>query len=58
MKICPVEAEFFHADRKTDKHDEVFFLAILRPSTGYSFNCWNAYELHESLKEAKLPSGS
>ena len=22
MKICPVGAELFHADRQTDKHDE------------------------------------
>jgi len=22
MKICPVGAEFFHADRQTDRHDE------------------------------------
>ena len=22
MKIPPVEAEFFHADRQTDRHDE------------------------------------
>jgi len=25
MKIRPVEAELFHVDGKTDKHDEVFF---------------------------------
>jgi len=22
MKICPVGAELFHADRRTDRHDE------------------------------------
>ena len=22
MKICPVAAELFHADKKTNKHDE------------------------------------
>ena len=25
MKICPVGAELFHADRQTDRHDEDTF---------------------------------
>jgi hypothetical protein len=32
MKIRPVEVKLFHADRKTDRHDEAnsHFFAILR----------------------------
>jgi hypothetical protein len=32
MKICPVEAELFHEERRTEGHDEVKsrFSAILR----------------------------
>jgi len=32
MNICSVGAELFHADRRTDTHDEanIYFRAILR----------------------------
>jgi len=49
MKICPVRAEFFHADGQTDRHDEVFRNLANAPNNEYlatvillqiSNHCW------------------
>jgi len=52
MKICPVGAELFHADRGTDMKDNSRFLAILRTglTTSASHPHCSPTQLQKSLK--------
>jgi hypothetical protein len=60
MEILPVGAELFHADEKTDKHDEdKFFFAILQTCLTIEFlSLFVIHSFHWHMQNVTIPGCS